>query len=71
MKAKSLRAITMAAEHGVADAQFTLGFMYEEGRGVEADNVEAVKWYRLAAEQGHERARVRLDFLMGKGGGQV
>ncbi|MDP7504988.1 MAG: SEL1-like repeat protein [Nitrospinota bacterium] len=42
--------------------------MYEHGKGVPLDNVEAVSWYRLAAEQGHEAARRRLDFLLCKGG---
>ncbi|MDC0081586.1 hypothetical protein OAI34_04220 [Emcibacteraceae bacterium] len=40
------------AEQGVARAQANLGFMYENGRGVPEDDVEAVKWYRLAADQG-------------------
>jgi hypothetical protein len=68
MRANSLPAIVLAAEHGVAEAQFNLGFIYEHGKGVPLDNVEAVSWYRLAAEQGHEAARRRLDFLLCKGG---
>ena len=71
MEAKSFRAIVMAAEHGVADAQFNLGFFYEHGKNVPQDNVRAVNWYRMAAEQDHEMAQLRLDFLLCKGGGQV
>jgi serine/threonine protein kinase/TPR repeat protein len=41
-----------AAEQGNANEQYNLGLMYEEGRGVEKDEVEALKWYRKAAEQG-------------------
>ena len=41
------------AEQGYADAQYTLGTMYERGRGVPEDVAVAVKWYRLAANQGH------------------
>ena len=40
------------AEQGDAQAQFTLGAMYYNGRGVPQDYKQAVKWYRLAAEQG-------------------
>ena len=41
----------LAAELGDAQAQFSLGFLYGEGRGVAQDDAEAVKWYRLAAKQ--------------------
>ena len=33
-----------------------LGRMYEQGQGVRRDRVEAVRWYRLAAEQGQSRS---------------
>ena len=41
-----------AAEQEDAGAQFRLGVMYHTGEGVPQDYQEAVKWYRLAAEQG-------------------
>ncbi|KAB2645301.1 MAG: SEL1-like repeat protein, partial [Verrucomicrobia bacterium] len=41
------------AKQGDADAQFNLGVCYESGNGVAKDYVEAVKWYRKAAEQGN------------------
>ena len=41
----------MAAEQGLAMAQFNLGITY----GIE-DEAEAVNWYRLAAEQGYANA---------------
>jgi hypothetical protein len=31
--------------------------MYDYGDGVAEDRAEAVRWYRLAAEQGHAEAR--------------
>ena len=40
------------AEQGDVQAQSNLGIMYETGRGGPQDDVEAVRWYRLAAEQG-------------------
>ena len=41
-----------SAEQGDALAQYNLGFMYSNGEGVPQDYAEAVKWYRMAAEQG-------------------
>ena len=34
-------------------AQFSLGLLYANGYGVNQDYVEAAKWFRLAADQGH------------------
>ena len=40
------------AEQGYAKHKSMLGVMYDNGEGVPQDYAEAVKWYRLAAEQG-------------------
>ena len=37
--------------------------MYANGRGVEQDDAEAVKWYRLAAEQGDADAQANLGTM--------
>ena len=50
--ATALREFEPLAEQGVADAQYNLGFMYDNGQGVRRNHKTAVKWYRLAAEQG-------------------
>jgi TPR repeat protein len=34
--------------------------MYEYGYGVVQDYAEAVRWFRLAAEQGHAKAQYNL-----------
>ena len=47
----------MAAEQGFATAQYNLGIMYANGEGVPQDDAEAVKWSRLAAEQGYASAQ--------------
>ena len=41
-------------------AQYNLGVMYENGQGVPQDYKTAVKWYRLAAEQGDAGAQFNL-----------
>src|SRR5512143_1584922 len=51
------------AENGDADAQFILGFLYDEGKGVPQDSTEAAKWYRRAAEQGNKAARHNLGLM--------
>ena len=52
-----------AAEQGDAEAQFSLGFLYEGGVGVPKDVAQAAIWYRKAAEQGLAIAQVRLGQL--------
>lgn len=42
-----------AAKQGDADAQFQLGEMYRDGRGVPRDYAAAIAWYRKAAQQGN------------------
>ena len=41
------------AEAGDATAQNDIGIMYEYGLSVSQDYAEAIKWYRLAADQGY------------------
>ena len=50
--APALRILRQRAEQGFADAQASLGHMYENGQGVPQDDAEAVEWFRKAAEQG-------------------
>lgn len=45
-----------AALQGNADGEFGLGTMYAGGEGVSRDPQEALRWYRLAAGRGHDRA---------------
>ena len=48
------------AARGHARAQYNVGFMYEEGRGVPQDLVESAKWYSKAAGQGYVDAQRSL-----------
>ncbi|MBT5943712.1 MAG: DUF4168 domain-containing protein [Rhodospirillaceae bacterium] len=50
------------AAAGEASAQFHLGALYFEGRGVRQDLAQARRWLRAALDQGQERAR----FLLGR-----
>jgi hypothetical protein len=59
----------LAAETGLAQAQYNLGVMYGDGEGVPQDDKEAVKWYQLAAEQGVTEAQIKLGKMYSKGQG--
>ena len=61
--------VLLCAEQGNVYAQGTLGFKYSIGYGVPEDDVEAVRWYRLAAEQGHSSAQLNLGsaYNLGRG----
>ena len=52
-----------AAEQGHAIAQFNLGWMYQNGKGVTQDYAEAFKWYRKAVAQGHAFAQNNLGYM--------
>ncbi len=56
----------MAAEQGVADAQYLVALMYSLGRGVLQDDVLAHMWFSLAASRSvgerRENAVENLDF---------
>lgn len=48
------------AQKGNAEAQFKVGEMYEAGRGVEENMVEALLWIKRAAAQGNKAANYKL-----------
>eukprot|EP00729_Bicosta_minor_P007498 gene7498-biopygen19921 len=50
-------------------AQYILGIMYCTGEGVEQDDVEAAKWYRMAAEAGIATAQNNLGSMYCNGEG--
>ncbi len=53
----SLQDSLKKAEQGDAQARYDLGLCYAKGVGVTKDVAEAVKWYRKAADQKHEKAQ--------------
>ena len=48
-----------ASERGHAEAQYSLGFMYLRGEGIEPDPARGLEWLRRSADQGDESA-IRL-----------
>lgn len=54
---KAFQELQPLAKAGNAPAEYLLGLLYAEGRGVDQDPLAAVDWYRKAAEQGYARAQ--------------
>lgn len=50
-----------AAEQGYALAQFNLAYAYIQGDGVEKDEREGLRWLKMSAEKGYDRARPILQ----------
>tara|TARA_R110002049_G_scaffold225149_1_gene396965 strand:- start:113 stop:382 length:270 start_codon:yes stop_codon:yes gene_type:complete len=55
--------------HRYAKAQYNLGLLYDNGEGVPENDVEAVQWYWLAAQQGDAGAQNNLGLMYGNGEG--
>ena len=53
----------IAASNGMARAQLYLGYIAENGRGAEVDKSEAIRWFSLAAAQGHVEGAAGLKRL--------
>jgi len=67
--ATAVRLLKPLADDGDAAAQFLVGVMYENGRGVPQRFVEAVKWYWLSAKQGNAQAQLNLGVMFAEGRG--
>ena len=65
----ALKLFLPLANEGIPDAQYSLGVMYNNGRGVPRSYPEAAKWFRRAAEQGQAGAQYDLGVLYAKGQG--
>ena len=75
MTPRRYRWLRVAADHrpgGHAEAQFNLGVRYADGLGVpnpSQDDVEAVRWFRVAADQGFADAYFNLGVMYTNGRG--
>lgn len=66
-----IRAGIKLAESGDAQAQLEIGNCYLHGDGVPADVAEAMRWWRLAADQGNANAQLNLGVtLLSRGGSE-
>jgi Sel1 repeat len=67
-KVNSLKAeeyFEIAARKGIAEAQFSLGYIYEAGFWkIQPNKEKAIYYYKLAASQGNKDAQERLDEIV-------
>ena len=57
------------AERDDAEARYSVGLLYRNGWGVQRDDTEAARWFRLAAYQGHINSQFELAFMYEHGQG--
>jgi soluble lytic murein transglycosylase-like protein len=60
---RAIRLYCKAAGKGNVDAQYRLGWIYANGRGVRRDDALAAAWFNLAAKQDHEQSRNMLRLI--------
>ena len=58
-----------SAEGGNAESQAQMGDFFVSGKVVAAEYQRALKWYRLAVEQGQVSSRSSLGFMYAQGQG--
>ena len=68
-ESQDIEQLRQAAEQGHTFAQYFLGVMYANGKGVPQDYLEAEKWFRKAAEQGQASAQFNLGRMYYEGKG--
>lgn len=66
---QAARIFSPLAEQGIASAQYYLGLMHEQGRGVRQDHSAAQLWFRKAAAQGYAGPQNYLGLIYERGRG--
>ena len=69
VRTEAFTSCRIAAEHGNADGQYLLAFLYSLGLGTPQDLTAAAHWYRRAAAQGHAEAQYVLGLMYYHGRG--
>ena len=61
--AKALELYEQAADQDYADAQAQLGYMYQNGAGVELSYEKAMEWNNRAAQQGNAQGQAQIGYM--------
>lgn len=69
--ALSFEETRILADQRNAEAQFSLGYMYDFGEGVSQNYDKAFEWYSKAANQGHIEAQFYLGLIYDNGKGII
>jgi uncharacterized protein len=62
--AKAVELMRQSAELGHVPAMTAVGYLYSAGKGVRLNDLEASKWFRMAADKGDAVAQVNLGRLL-------
>ena len=65
--ADDVQTIRARALNGDPDAEDQLGAMYYHGQGVHQDHIQALNWYRKAADQGNPQAEYGVGYMYDTG----
>lgn len=68
-KAELFAQLMQVAAQGNAIAQHNIGYMYENGHGVQCYYQSAMEWYKKAAEQGNNTAQNSIGCMYSEGVG--
>jgi TPR repeat protein len=66
---EAIEAFSRAGAKGYAPSLFNLGYVFEEGKGVERDLHKAAEWYEKAASLGDPDAQVNYGYMLEQGQG--
>jgi len=66
---KEIRGLMMQSLQGDLAACYQLGYIYENGEGVAANEEEAIRWYTKAATNGSPESQFNLAMMMEQGRG--
>ena len=64
--AEAVKWFRKVAEQNLADAQYILGVCYDSGEGVAKDEIEAYKWWLLAAGHGNDDPKYNMTIVENK-----
>ena len=64
---EALNWLTLAADKGVAQALFNLGYMYENGLGVQKDEIKAIEYYEKSVNRNHIDGYLALGVIYSTG----
>ncbi|MBP3298466.1 MAG: sel1 repeat family protein [Muribaculaceae bacterium] len=66
---EALKQFGMSAKEGNHDAQYQIGLMFLEGKGVNANPADAAYWFRKAAQNGHAASQFEIGYCFANGVG--
>lgn len=64
---EAIKAFGRSAKEGNHDAQYQIGLMYLEGKGIAENPEDAAYWFRKAAQNGHAASQFEIGYCFANG----